>query len=146
MAIMFVCAFPTFTKKLREVWYSSSLWIWHGVESVAIRLPIRLPCTRHTNTEFVPEHPGYLVSDPLHHVWRPSIEFVGGNLRLPDITLSAFPPGMFEVCARCPINVTSSYPIPLRLFCGRTVFNPMSMRWYGMIIMCCWWGTIMLLQ
>jgi hypothetical protein len=71
---------------------------------------------------------------------------VGGNLRLPDITLSAFLPGVFEVCVRCPINVTSSCPIPLRLSYGQTVFSPMSMRWYGMIIMCCWWATIMLLR
>jgi hypothetical protein len=43
LANMFVCAFPTFTRKFREVWYSSSLWIWYDVESVAIRLLIRLP-------------------------------------------------------------------------------------------------------
>jgi hypothetical protein len=43
LAYMFVRAFPTFTKKIREVWYPSPLWIRHSVESVAIRLLYNCP-------------------------------------------------------------------------------------------------------
>jgi hypothetical protein len=52
---------------------------------------------------------------------------------LSDITLSAFLPGTSEVCVRCPINVISSCPIPLRLSSGRTVLSPYvhEVVWHG---------------
>jgi hypothetical protein len=34
-----MCGFLAFTRKLREIWYPSSLWICHGIKLVIIRLP-----------------------------------------------------------------------------------------------------------
>jgi hypothetical protein len=67
------------------------------------------------------------------------------NLRLLDIILSAFLLGMSEMCARCPINATTSCSISLRFSGGRRIFSPMFMRWLDMVITCRRWGTIVLL-
>jgi hypothetical protein len=71
---------------------------------------------------------------------------VGGNLRLPDIILSAFLPGMSEMCARCPINATTSCSTSLCLPGSRRIFSSVFMRWHGMVIICRRWGTIVLLR
>jgi hypothetical protein len=139
-------ALLAFTEKFGEVRYPKPLQIWHDVKLVTIRFPIRLPYAWHTNTEFVSKQPGYLISNSFHHVWWLSIKFVGGNLRLPDIILSAFLRGMSEMCARCPINATTSCSISLRLSGGRRIFSLMFMRCPGIVITCRRWGTILLLR
>jgi hypothetical protein len=67
-----------------------------------------VPRASHTNTESASEHLGYLIPNFCHYVWLPSIKYGGENLRLPNIMLSAFLPGMFKMCVRCPISATPS--------------------------------------
>jgi hypothetical protein len=124
--------FVAFTVKLREIWYPSSLRIWHGVKSVIIRLLIWLPYAWHTNIEFVSEQPSYFV---------PSFSTTSSDhpLSLGMKTsgyyafVSAFFPGMSKMHVRCPISATPSCPISLKLSGGRRIFGPVlyEVAWHG---------------
>jgi hypothetical protein len=64
----------------------------------------------------------------------------------PDIILSAFLLGMFQMCVRCPISDTPSCPISLELSVGRRIFGPVHVRGHVMIIIYYRWGSIVLLR
>jgi hypothetical protein len=138
--------FPPSLKNFREILCPSPLRIWHDVKLVTIRFLIWLPCAWHTNTEFSLNNlaTSFQIFSTMSGDHPLSLRVKISSFL--TLFCQNFLPEMFKMCVRCPINATTSYPISLGLSGGRRIFGSLYMRWHGMIIICCLWGSVVLLR
>jgi hypothetical protein len=137
-------AFPAFTENLREIWYPSSLRVWHGVESVIIRLPIWQPCAWDTNNEFVSKQLGYFI---------PGFSATSGDHPLSfGVKTSSCQTLLCRLsshgCSKFMLGVLLVLPPPALYLSGSWMAKEcltLCMRWCDMVIICCHVGGIVLL-